>query len=98
MSNQHDITEVDCALVGAGIMSTTLGVFLKELAPNLTIELLESLEHEALESSNSWNNAGTGHAANCELNYTPFSKYVMSNNYFTILLYNFVSCVNIILL
>jgi malate dehydrogenase (quinone) len=71
LSNQHDITEVDCALVGAGIMSNTLGVFLKELAPNLTIELLESLEQEALESSNSWNNAGTGHAANCELNYTP---------------------------
>ena len=71
MSNQQDITEVDCALVGAGIMSTTLGVFLKELAPDLTIELVETLEHEALESSNSWNNAGTGHAANCELNYTP---------------------------
>jgi malate dehydrogenase (quinone) len=71
LSNQKDVTEVDCALVGAGIMSTTLGVFLKELSPGLTIELLEVLKHEALESSNSWNNAGTGHAANCELNYTP---------------------------
>ncbi len=65
------MTEVDCALVGAGIMSTTLGVFLKEINPNLSIELVETLASEALESSGSWNNAGTGHAANCELNYTP---------------------------
>jgi len=68
---QDNTTEVDCALVGAGIMSTTLGVFLKELNPNLSIELIEALASEALESSGSWNNAGTGHAANCELNYTP---------------------------
>ena len=68
---QDNTTEVDCALVGAGIMSTTLGVFLKELNPNLSIELIETLASEALESSGSWNNAGTGHAANCELNYTP---------------------------
>lgn len=71
MNNQANITEVDCALVGAGIMSTTLGVFLKEINPNLSIELIETLASEALESSGSWNNAGTGHAANCELNYTP---------------------------
>ena len=71
MSFQEDRSEVDCVLVGAGMMSVTLGVFLKELNPNLTIELIEILEHEALESSGSWNNAGTGHAANCELNYTP---------------------------
>ena len=71
MNNQKNITEVDCALVGAGIMSTTLGVFLKEINPNLSIELVETLAGEALESSGSWNNAGTGHAANCELNYTP---------------------------
>jgi len=58
-------------LVGAGMMSTTLGVFLKEINPNLSIELVEALASEALESSGSWNNAGTGHAANCELNYTP---------------------------
>ncbi len=66
-----NISEVDCALIGAGMMSATLGVFLKELNPALNIELIEVLEHEALESSGSWNNAGTGHAANCELNYTP---------------------------
>ena len=62
---------MDCVLVGAGMMSTTLGVFLKEINPNLSIELVEALASEALESSGSWNNAGTGHAANCELNYTP---------------------------
>lgn len=63
--------EVDVALVGAGIMSTTLGVFLKELQPHLKLEILERLPGEAQESSGAWNNAGTGHAANCEMNYTP---------------------------
>jgi malate dehydrogenase (quinone) len=63
--------DVDVALVGAGIMSTTLGVFLKELQPHLKLEILEQLSGEAQESSGAWNNAGTGHAANCELNYTP---------------------------
>jgi malate dehydrogenase (quinone) len=70
----HDVKaeeEVDVALVGAGIMSTTLGVFLKELQPHLKLEILERLPGEAEESSGAWNNAGTGHAANCELNYTP---------------------------
>ena len=52
-------------------MSATLGVFLKELEPSLNIEMFETLEGAGLESSDSWNNAGTGHAANCELNYTP---------------------------
>ena len=61
----------DIVLVGAGIMSATLGVFLRELDPSLTIELFETLEAPALESSEAWNNAGTGHAANCEMNYTP---------------------------
>jgi len=67
----NNVTEVDCLLVGAGIMSTTLGVFLKEIHPSLSVELVEKLSSEAQESSNSWDNAGTGHAANCELNYTP---------------------------
>src|SRR4029077_3065396 len=58
-------------LVGAGIMSATLAVFLKELEPSLRIEIFETLEGAALESSDAWNNAGTGHAALCELNYTP---------------------------
>lgn len=66
----HDRT-LDVILVGAGIMSATLGVLLKELNPQLTIAIYESLDQIALESSNAWNNAGTGHAALCELNYTP---------------------------
>jgi len=61
----------DIALIGAGIMSATLGVFLKALEPSLEIAMFETLEDCALESSEAWNNAGTGHAANCELNYTP---------------------------
>src|ERR1700684_2934242 len=61
----------DVVLIGAGVMSATLGVFLKELEPSLDIEMFETLEGAGLESSDSWNNAGTGHAANCELNYTP---------------------------
>ncbi|HEY5752212.1 MAG TPA: malate dehydrogenase (quinone) [Chthoniobacterales bacterium] len=64
-------SKVDVVLVGAGIMSATLGVLLKELQPDLTIELFEGLDVIAGESSNAWNNAGTGHAALCELNYTP---------------------------
>src|SRR6202030_4176319 len=63
--------EADVVLIGAGIMSSTLGVFLRELEPSLRIEQFEALEAPALESSEAWNNAGTGHAANCELNYTP---------------------------
>lgn len=61
----------DVVLIGAGIMSATLAVLLKQLDPGLTIELHEVLDSPALESSNAWNNAGTGHAALCELNYTP---------------------------
>jgi malate dehydrogenase (quinone) len=61
----------DVILIGAGIMSATLAVILKELDPSLKIEIHEVLGSEAQESSNAWNNAGTGHAALCELNYTP---------------------------
>jgi malate dehydrogenase (quinone) len=61
----------DVILVGAGIMSATLGMLLKQLNPGMTIEIFESLDLVARESSNAWNNAGTGHAALCELNYTP---------------------------
>lgn len=61
----------DVLLIGAGIMSATLAVLLKELDPKLNIELHEVLGSAAQESSNAWNNAGTGHAALCELNYTP---------------------------
>ncbi|MBN8642038.1 MAG: malate:quinone oxidoreductase [Flavobacteriales bacterium] len=66
-SNQNP----DVILIGAGIMSATLGVLLKELNPKLTIEIYERLDQPAQESSDAWNNAGTGHSAYCELNYTP---------------------------
>ena len=61
----------DVVLVGGGIMSATLGVFLKELEPTWNIILLERLDKAAQESTNPWNNAGTGHSALCELNYAP---------------------------
>lgn len=67
------VWSADVVLVGAGIMSTTLAVILKELEPDLSVEIIERLPAEAQESSAAWNNAGTGHAANCELNYTPMS-------------------------
>ncbi len=70
MADNHS-GDFDVVLVGAGIMSMTLATFLKELQPHLRIKILERLEGEAQESSDPWNNAGTGHAANCELNYTP---------------------------
>ncbi|EAR61706.1 malate dehydrogenase (quinone) [Neptuniibacter caesariensis] len=62
---------VDVLLVGAGAMSTTLGVMLKQLDPSLKISMVERLDHVAHESTDGMNNAGTGHAAYCELNYTP---------------------------
>ena len=63
--------ECDVVLIGAGIMSATLGTLLKELQPDLKIEIFERLDKVAAESSDAWNNAGTGHSALCELNYTP---------------------------
>jgi malate dehydrogenase (quinone) len=71
MAEGRAVTEPDVVLVGAGIMSSTLAVCLKELEPTLSIEMFETLEGASEESSNAWNNAGTGHAALCELNYTP---------------------------
>lgn len=61
-------------LIGAGIMSATLAVLLKELEPKWNISVFETLAAPAMESSNAWNNAGTGHAALCELNYTAEDK------------------------
>nr|MDP5195421.1 malate:quinone oxidoreductase [Neobacillus sp. 179.-C4.2 HS] len=68
MSNGE--TKTDVILIGAGIMSATLGTILKELVPEWEIKVFEKLENAGEESSNEWNNAGTGHAALCELNYT----------------------------
>lgn len=62
---------IDVALIGGGIMSATLGTMLQQLEPSWQIRIYERLGDVALESSNPWNNAGTGHAALCELNYTP---------------------------
>ena len=74
MTKKHDKTShdgPDVVLIGAGIMSATLGVMLKELDPGVKIDIYERLDVAAAESSDAWNNAGTGHAAFCELNYTP---------------------------
>lgn len=65
---------VDVVLIGGGIMSATLGTLLHRLQPEWKIVVLERLSEVAQESSNAWNNAGTGHAALCELNYTPEGK------------------------
>ena len=64
-------TSVDVLLVGGGVMSATLGVLLMQLDPGLRITMVERLDHVADESTDAWNNAGTGHAGYCELNYTP---------------------------
>lgn len=71
MKREQTIAEPDVVLIGGGIMSATLGVLLHRLDPTLSIQIVESLAEVAKESSNPWNNAGTGHAALCELNYTP---------------------------
>ncbi|GAA1613245.1 malate:quinone oxidoreductase [Leucobacter chromiireducens subsp. solipictus] len=62
---------VDVVLVGGGIMSATLGTLIKQVQPDWSIEIFESQSEVATESTNAWNNAGTGHAALCELNYMP---------------------------
>ena len=66
-----DNGKTDVVLVGAGIMSATLGALLRLVEPSWSITLVERLDAAAAESSDPWNNAGTGHSALCELNYTP---------------------------
>lgn len=71
-SNSTDIaSSVDVVLIGGGVMSATLGTLLRQLQPDWKISIYERLDTVAEESSNAWNNAGTGHSALCELNYTP---------------------------
>ena len=65
MSNRQ--TSSDVILIGAGIMSATLGTLLKELVPDLKITVFEKLANPGEESSNEWNNAGTGHSALCRM-------------------------------
>lgn len=62
---------LDVVLIGSGIMSATLGTMLKEMDPAITMEIYEKLDTVSAESSDALNNAGTGHSAFCELNYTP---------------------------
>lgn len=68
--NSH-VENPDVILIGSGIMSANLGVLLKRLEPKLKIQFYEVTDEPAQESSNGWNNAGTGHAGICELSYTP---------------------------
>ncbi len=70
----EEAKKVDVLLIGGGIMSATLGVWLNELEPSWSMEMVERLDGVAEESSNGWNNAGTGHSALAELNYTPEDK------------------------
>ncbi len=70
----EEAKKVDVLLIGGGIMSATLGVWLNELEPDWSMEMVERLDGVAEESSNGWNNAGTGHSALAELNYTPEDK------------------------
>jgi len=67
----EEAKKVDVLLIGGGIMSSTLGIWLNELEPGWTMQMVERLDGVAEESSNGWNNAGTGHSALAELNYTP---------------------------
>ncbi|WP_320411858.1 malate dehydrogenase (quinone) [Blochmannia endosymbiont of Camponotus sp.] len=78
INQQHRLIKItssaDVVLVGAGIMSATFGMFLTILEPTWRIHIYERLNQPAQESSNVWNNAGTGHAAFCELNYTQYNN------------------------
>lgn len=86
----HNTTDV--LLIGGGIMSATLASLVSELEPTWDLRVLERLDRPARESSGPWNNAGTGHAALCELNYTPqapdgsvdISKAITVNEQFSV--------------
>lgn len=95
--------DYDLICVGAGIMSATLALMAKMIDPKLSVLILERLEAPALESSSAWNNAGTGHSALCELNYTPlgddgsvnctkafkiFNQFEMSKQFWSYLIEN----------
>ncbi|MEN4892305.1 malate dehydrogenase (quinone) [Erwinia billingiae] len=68
---EEEKNDVDVLLIGGGIMSATLGTYLQELEPTWRLGMVERLDSIAEESSNGWNNAGTGHSALAEMNYTP---------------------------
>ncbi len=71
MGERSETARADVVLVGAGIMSATLGALLRRLEPDWSMTVIERLDAVGAESSGPWNNAGTGHSALCELNYTP---------------------------
>src|SRR4029077_19381269 len=71
MAENRPVSEPDIVMVGAGIMSATLAVVLKELEPTLTVEMFETLDGAAEERSDAWNNAGTAQAGVCAPNYAP---------------------------
>lgn len=70
-ADTQDTQKTDFLLIGGGIMSASVGTWLQALEPDWKQVMVEKLDGVALESSNGWNNAGTGHSANMELNYTP---------------------------
>lgn len=74
MGPRQHIEDPDIVLIGSGIMSATLGAILRCLDPTLRVQMVEATEELAQESSNGWNNAGTGHAGICELSYTPHAN------------------------
>ncbi|MFZ4683750.1 MAG: malate dehydrogenase (quinone), partial [Terrimicrobiaceae bacterium] len=74
MNYSTHIKNPDVVLIGSGVMSANLGALLKCLDPKLKIQVYEVTDDLAQESSNGWNNAGTGHAGICELSYTPFRE------------------------
>ncbi|MDX1817756.1 MAG: malate dehydrogenase (quinone) [Marinobacter sp.] len=61
----------DILLIGGGVMSVTLASLISQLDGSRSITLVEQAGQLGDESSEAWNNAGTGHAGYCELNYTP---------------------------
>ena len=71
MTTQQPVEKYDLICVGGGIMSATLSLMLKLIDPSVKIGIFERLDKVAQESSEAWNNSGTGHSAFCELNYTP---------------------------
>ena len=70
----NDNSYFDAVLVGAGIMSSTLALLISEILPDIRFLIIEKLNAPGSESTGAFNNAGTGHAANCELNYTPLDE------------------------
>lgn len=65
------LAPTDILMIGGGIMCATLASMLAVLQPDWRTTVVERGSGVAEESSNAWNNAGTGHSGYCELNYMP---------------------------